>query len=324
MVFISVVFSFRNEEHVLPELIRRVRAVLQGQRAEGVFSGHELIFVNDASTDQSLRILVEHAQNHDDIRVINMARNFGVSPCVMAGLAHARGDLVVYMDADLQDPPEVIPQMIRAWREGNKVDVVHTVRRSRQGESAFKLFITRIGYHILNRYCTVAIPQEAGDFKLLSRRAVEQILKFKEHTPFMRGVVAWIGFNQVFVSYDREARFAGKSKFFVLSPKVISNFFNSAIVSFSAVPLQIASYIGLATILVDFVFILHALREKFLGRAIPGWTAIMIAILFFSGVQLFCIGMIGVYLNSVHEQTKMRPTYIVESTFGFPDSPSNA
>ncbi len=324
MVFLSVVFSFRNEEHVLPELIRRVRAVLQGQRAEGVISGHELIFVNDASTDQSLRILVEHAQNHDDIRVINMARNFGVSPCVMAGLAHARGDLVVYMDADLQDPPEVIPQMLRAWREGDKVDVVHTVRRSRQGESAFKLFITGIGYHILNRYCTVAIPQEAGDFKLLSRRAVEQVLKFKEHTPFMRGVVAWIGYNQVFVPYDREARFAGKSKFFVLSPKVISNFFNSAIVSFSAVPLQIASYIGLVTILIDLVFILHALREKILGRAIPGWTAIMIAILFFSGVQLFCIGMIGLYLNSVHEQTKMRPTYIVESTFGFPDSPSNA
>jgi glycosyltransferase involved in cell wall biosynthesis len=234
MAFLSVVFSFRNEEHVLPELIRRVRTVLQGQRAEGVISGHELIFVNDASTDQSLRVLIEHAQNHDDIRVINMSRNFGVSPCVMAGMARAKGDLVVYMDTDLQDPPEVIPQMLRAWREGDKVDVVHTVRRSRKGESAFKLFITRIGYYILNRYCTVAIPQEAGDFKLLSRRAVEQVLQFKEHTPFMRGVVAWIGFNQVFVPYDREARFAGKSKFFVLSRKVISNFFSSAIVNFSA------------------------------------------------------------------------------------------
>jgi len=315
-LMVSIIFSFRNEEDVLQELISRTRAVLAKEKERNTIDGWELIFVNDASSDRSLEILLGLSQNTKDIKIITMSRNFGVAPCVMAGLAHAQGDAAVYMDADLQDPPELIPEMLNAMREQN-ADVVHTVRRSRQGESGFKLFITKIGYQILNRYSNVPIPREAGDFKLLSRRVIDHLLQFKEINPFMRGLVAWVGFKQIFVPYDRQARFAGKSKFFVLGKKVISNFLNSAIINFSSVPLKIASYCGLGAILIDFLFAIHALIQKVGGVAIPGWTALMLVIIFIGGVQLFCIGMIGLYLNSVHEQSKMRPNYIIESTYGF-------
>jgi dolichol-phosphate mannosyltransferase len=324
MYSLSIVFSFRNEEQVIPELVSRVRAVMAGLREKGELRDYEMVFVNDASVDRSLPLLLELAAGHNDIRIINMSRNFGVSPCVMAGLAHASGDAVVYMDADLQDPPELIPAMAAAWKNDGSVDVVHTVRRSRRGESVGKLFITRIGYAILNRYCSVVIPREAGDFKLLSRRVVDHLLVMKEQKPFMRGLVSWVGFRQVFVPYDREERFAGKSKFFVLSQKVISNFLNSAIVNFSAVPLQIASYLGLVAILVDMVLLGYVVFQKLAGHAIPGGSALMITVLFLGGAQLFCVGMIGLYLNAVHEQTKMRPLYIVESSFGFPEKKLDA
>ncbi len=316
-VSLSIVFSFRNEAEVLPQLVQRTRAVMKEAAQKHLIKDYQMVFVNDASSDNSLALLLDLAVEHKDIGIVNMSRTFGVAPCVMAGLAHARGDAVVYMDADLQDPPEIIIKMLDKYCSDVEVDVVHTVRLSRQGESKFKLFITKIGYSILNRYSNVPIPPEVGDFKLLSRRAVDHILQFKENKPFMRGIIAWVGFKQIFVPYHREARFAGKSKFFVFGKKVISNFLNAAIVNFSSVPLQIASYCGLCAILGDFLFILHALYEKFSGHAIPGWTALMVVVLFIGGVQLFCLGMIGLYLNSVHEQTKMRPNYIVSSTYGF-------
>jgi glycosyltransferase involved in cell wall biosynthesis len=314
--FLSVIFSFRNEEDVLQELISRTKTVLTQEKENNTIAGWELIFVNDASNDRSLEIILQQAQNTKGIKIITMSRVFGVAPCVMAGLAHAQGDAAVYMDADLQDPPELIPEMLKAMQEQN-ADVVHTVRRSRQGESAFKLFVTKIGYQILNRYSNVPIPQEAGDFKLLSRRVADHLLQFKEINPFMRGLVAWVGFKQIFITYDRQPRFAGKSKFFVLGKKVISNFLNSAIINFSSVPLKIASYCGLGAILIDILVAIHALIQKFSGVAVPGWTAIMLVIIFLGGVQLFCIGMIGLYLNYVHEQCKTRPNYIIESTYGF-------
>lgn len=322
--FISVVFSFRNEENVLPELVRRVRAMAAGARQAGIISGHEMIFVNDVSTDRSVALLKELDHEAGDIRIINMSRNFGVAPCVMAGLSYAKGDGVVYMDADLQDPPEIIPEMVRAWKGTEGVEVVHTKRRSRKGESAFKMFITGIGYTILNRYCSVPIPKEAGDFKLLSRRVVDHLLQMHEHNPFMRGLVAWVGFKQIFIPYDREARFAGDSKFFVLSQKVISNFLNSAIVNFSAVPLQLATYLGFLAILADFILIAQLLWRRTQFADISGATTILIAVLFLGGVQLLCLGMIGLYLNSVHEQGKMRPPYIVESTYGIAKDPARA
>lgn len=314
---LSFVFSFRNEADVLPEFVKSIRDVLSLLKSNGKIQKWELIFVNDNSTDRSLDLLIELDRNFGDIKIITMSRTFGVSECVMAGLSHVKGDAVIYMDCDLQDPPELIPQMLSAWQEGDCVDVVHTVRKKRHGESPFKLMITRMGYYILNRYSSVTIPQEAGDFKLLSRRVVDHLLSMHEHRPFIRGLVAYIGFKQVFVEYERHARFAGKSKFFVLSKKVISNFLNSALINFSSVPLQIASYCGILAIFVDVLLIVYTLYQKIQNKAIPGWTALMIVILFVSGVQLFCLGTIGLYLNSVHEQSKMRPRYIVSSLYGF-------
>jgi len=317
--YLSLVFSFRNEETTIPELLRRIRLVMQGLMTDKTIRGYELIFVDDASTDRSASLLKEADQNVHDIRLLTMSRTFGVAPCVMAGLRNAKGDVVIYMDSDLQDPPELIPEMVKTWRNGDNIDVVHTLRRSRAGESPFKMFITRIGYAILNRYSNVPIPREAGDFKLLSRKVVNHVLQFKEYKPFMRGIVSWIGFKQVFIPYDRQPRFNGKSKFFVIGKKVISNFLTSALVNFSSVPLQIASYCGLCSILIDFILLIWVGVQIIQGHAIPGWTGLTLIILFIGGVQLFCIGMIGLYLNSVHEQIKNRPGYIIAATHGFSD-----
>ena len=316
---LSLVFSFRNEEAVLSELIRRTRAVLEKEKQKGVIAAYELIFVNDASTDRSGEILLKERGNHSDIRVLNTSRCFGVAACILAGMEHSRGEAVIYMDADLQDPPECIPQLLEAWKT-QQVDVVHTVRKSRRGESQSKIFLTKMGYRILNSFSTIAIPMEAGDFKLLSRRMVNHLLQLRENRPFIRGLICWIGFKQTFVYYERKARHGGKSKFPVLGWKVLSNFFGSALISFSSFPLKMASFLGLLAILFDFVFLVHVCFEKISGRAIPGWTAIMIAVLFAGGVQLLCLGIIGIYLDSIHEQSKQRPNFIVESTFGFPET----
>ena len=314
--FLSIVFSFYNEEDVLPELIQRTRAALTQLQSQGNIVGYELIFVNDASNDNSLRVLLDCTHGHDDIRIMNMSRRFGVSPCVMAGLAYTKGDLVVYMDADLQDPPEVIPGIIEKMRQTD-ADVVHTVRESRKGESAFKLFLTRLGYAILNKTSSVQLPVEAGDFKLLSRRVVDHILQLKEHRPFMRGLVCWVGFKQEFVPYHRAPRYAGQAKFFILGKDVINNFFSSALISFSSAPLRMAYIVGLWALFFDFILFCHVMFEKLSGRAVPGWTAIMMAILFLGAIQLLCMGILGLYMYSIYEQTRARPNYIVESMYGF-------
>ena len=314
---LSVVFSLRNEEDVLAALIERTRNVLRPLQEKGILSGYELIFVNDNSNDNSLKVLIDCAQGHNDIRVINMSRRFGVSPCVMAGFAYSRGDMVVYMDADLQDPPELLPRLIEVMIE-KKVDIVHTVRESRKGEPILKLWLTGLGYWILNKTSHINLPKESGDFKLLSRRAINHLLRLQEYRPFMRGLVCWIGFPQEFVPYVREARHKGKTKFSVLSRDVISNFLDSALISFSSAPLKMAYFFGIMAIVCDFLIAVHVFIEKFSGRAVPGWAGIMMTILFFSGVQLFSMGILGLYMYSIYEQTKNRPNYIVESTIGFP------
>ena len=318
---LSVVLSFRNEEDTLPEFIRRTRATLAAAKQDGLIRGWELIFVNDDSLDNSLNVLLEADKGHGDIKILTMSRRFGLTPCVLAGLAYSKKEVAVFMDCDLQDPPELIPELIKAYAD-QQADVVHTVRRIRLGESKLKLLITWIGYAILNRYSSVPIPREAGDFKLVSRRVIDHLCQFTmEYNPFMRGLVGWVGFKQIFIPYDRQPRFAGETKFHIISKKVISNFLTSALVNFSSVPLQIASYCGLCAILLDIFLLLYVLSQKLTGQSIPGWSALMLVILFIGGVQLFCTGMIGLYLNSVHQQSKMRPNYIVSSSYGF-DQPA--
>ena len=260
---LSIVLSFRNEEEVIPELIRRLREVLKNECAKQTISNYELIFVNDASTDRSLELLMNAAKKNKDIKIINMSRNFGVAPCVLAGMQYAKGNVLVYMDADLQDPPELIPEMLRVYRE-QKIDVVHTIRKSREGESRLKLLITKLGYFILKKVSSVDIPPEAGDFKLLSRRVVDHLIQLKEDKPFIRSLISWIGFKQTTIEYHREKRFAGKAKFPILGKKVISNFLNSALISFSDVPLKLVSLMGFLVSIGAFLYLIYITIHKFL------------------------------------------------------------
>lgn len=314
---LSVILSFRNEEACLPELISRLRKVLTEERKAGRIRGHELVFVNDASTDASEMILRAHAISNDDIRIINMSRNFGVSPCVLAGMEHSSGDAVVYMDADLQDPPELIPELIRAWKSEPGVGVVHTVRTNRAGESRVKLGITHLGYRILHMSSSIKLPMQAGDFKLLSREVVDHLIAMKEKRPFLRGLVCWVGFKQKTVSYAREARAGGATKFPVISFKVINNFFDSALISFSDAPLRLATVAGLVVSVMALSYIVWVLIEKYRGHNLPGWSAVMTAVLFLGGTQLLCTGLQGLYISSIFQESKRRPNYIVKDTFGF-------
>lgn len=294
-------------------MIARLQKVLKPLVTSQQIRAYEILFVNDASTDGSLALLLNKQKEDSSIRIINMARNFGVSPCVMAGFDHANGDVVVYMDCDLQDPPELIPEMLKQWYLG--FDVVHTVRRARHGESAGKMFITKTGYRLLQFFSDVEVRPNSGDFKLISRRALNEVRRFKEKKPFTRAIVTWVGFKQTYVSYEREARFEGKTKFPVFSYRVLSNFFDSALISFSDKPLKAVSAIGLIVSLVSFGLLVHVLIQKFLGSNIPGWTAIMVTISFIGGIQLVAIGVVGLYVNAIFLESKNRPNYIVSDIY---------
>jgi dolichol-phosphate mannosyltransferase len=314
---ISVVLSFRNEEGTIPELIKRLRCVLEKE----YMNKFELIFVNDASTDNSEKILLEAAKGHNDIRIITTSRAFGVSECALAGMEFSSGDAVIYLDADLQDPPEVIPELINAWKSGNDIDIVHTVRLSRAGEPRIKIWLTDIGYKIIKYVSDINLEIEAGDFKLLSRRAVNQVIKLKEKKPYLRGLVTWIGFNQTIVYYRREARFRGQTKFRFYGYRVMQNYLNSALISFSDLPLKLSLISGGVITFFAIIALIFALLEKFLYQTTLGWwTATIIAMLFLGGLQLITIGILGLYITSIYLETKRRPNYIIKNVFGFDNS----
>ena len=311
--FISVLLSFFNEEGNIPELVRRLRATLAKDQA----GRYELIFVNDASTDRSLELLKELAQGHRDIKIVDMSRNFGVEGCVMAGLRMAKGDAVIYLDADLQDPPELIPTLIETWQRGDAVEAVYTTRLSRAGEGRVKLWLTGIGYMILKRCSNIEVPQNSGDYRLLSRRVVNVLIKLKESRPYFRGLVTWAGFKQVQVFYHRDARFAGETKRSIFSFKVINYFLDSALISFSDVPLKIALILGFVVSFGAFLWLIGVVVMKLLQLAVPGWAAMMVTMLLLGGVQLLTIGVLGLYINSIYRDCRGRPQYIIKDTFGF-------
>ena len=320
--FISVVLSFYNEEPVLPALLERLRKTFDTLLKAQAISGYELIFINDASTDQSEAILKKASVGHNDIRIITMSRNFGIAECVFAGLEYASGDAVIYMDADLQDPPEVIPSLIDAWKNGDDVDVVHTVRESRAGESPIKMFITKIGYKILHRATDIKLPIEVGDFKLLSARAKDHLLQLKEQKPFVRGLVCWVGFTQVSVSYRRDPRFSGKTKFKIFDSRIFGNFFESALISFSSMPLKGMVILGMAISAAAFIVFIYVVIQKFVVPGVTqGWSMLMATMLLLGGIQLLSLGVIGSYLNIVFLEAKGRPRYIIKELFGFTTDP---
>jgi len=308
-MLLSVVFSFRNEQEVIPELIKRLDESLESLDIE-----YELLFVNDASTDGSLELLMDYHKQDQRIKIINMSRKFGVAPCVIAGMKHARGDAVVYMDSDLQDPPELIPTLLKKWQEG--ADVVHTTRTERKGESRIKMWLTRRAYRMINFASDIDIPENTGDFKLLSRRAVNEVVRLNEYDPFMRGLTRWVGFKQTQVFYEREARFAGETHFSLFQSINPIKEFIRGLTCFSELPLYFALVVGFFVSMGAFGYLLYIIITKLMGMHQPGWPALMVTMLFLGGTILFTIGVLGIYIGRIHHDIKNRPPYIIESKIG--------
>jgi len=309
-LLISVVFSFRNEADVLEELLKRIEAVFDVLDVR-----YELIFVNDASTDDSSEILRIRRQSNPNIKVINMSRRFGFGPSVIAGLDYSRGDAVIYMDTDLQDPPELIPTLVAKWQEGN--DVVHTTRTGRLGESRLKMWVTDRAYRAIDLFSEIRVPKNTGDFKLLSRRAVQAILQVKEVDPFVRGLSLWVGYRQAFVPYERQSRHKGETHFSMLTSANPYAEFIRGLTAFSSVPLYLALVIGFVVSVGAFSYLgLIVLQRIFFDIHQPGWPALMVTLLFLGGCILFTIGVLGIYIGKIYNEIKGRPRYVIESTEG--------
>lgn len=268
-----------------------------------------MIFVNDDSTDQSLPLLIELQKNYP-ISVINMSRRFGVYACVLAGMAHAKGDAVIYMDADLQDPPEIIPEMLKKYQEG--ADVVHTTRLGRAGENPVKMAITAFAYRIINYFSDISLPVDTGDFKLLSSRVVREIVNLKEYNPYFRGLTIWVGYKQEFVYYHREPRFKGETKRPLFSRGPIQEFLKG-LTAFSSAPLYFSFILGVVTILLAIGLIIYAIVTKLMGISAPGVSGVLVAVAFFSGVILVTNGFLGLYIAQIYYEVKGRPRYIIKN-----------
>ena len=308
---LSVVLSFRNEVEVIPELLRRLTGVLTALPIE-----YELIFVNDASVDDSLGFLTREASRDRHLRIITMSRRFGPVECAMAGLAFAKGAAVVLIDADLQDPPELIPSLVDRWREG--ADVVYTVRAARRGDSLVRRSVTRAAYRILQAVANIDLPVEAGDFRLMSRRVVDELLKLPERTPYLRGLVPWVGFKQVPVYYERQPRFAGRTHFplFSLNPW---RTFLAGLTSFSTAPLVVLFPLGL-TLMVGSTFGVALLTaSRIWGTSAPLWWWVALGLALLGGAQVTALGIIGLYLARMYDDVRGRPRYIVGSVVGGDD-----
>jgi dolichol-phosphate mannosyltransferase len=306
---ISVIVPCYNEEQVIKETHRRLVAVLDA--IEG--TPYELLYIDDGSRDETLPLLREIAASNPHGRVIALSRNFGHQIAVTAGLEHARGDAVVVIDADLQDPPDVIPEMLERWRQG--ADVAYGVRSAREGETAFKLWTAKVFYRFINRLSDVAIPLDTGDFRLMDREVVDALLAMPERDRFVRGMVAWVGFRQEPVLYRRAARLAGETEYPL---RKMLRFATDGIVSFSLVPLRIAAYMGFLAAGLALLGIVYALALRlFTDVWVTGWTLLFIGMLFLGGVQLLFLGVMGEYIGRIYGEVKRRPLYLVKERLGF-------
>jgi polyisoprenyl-phosphate glycosyltransferase len=304
---LSVVVPLYNEQANVAPLLDRLGAITQRLRDDYDF---EIVLVNDGSGDGTLEAIRSEMQRRPHIVLVNLSRNFGHQLAATAGIEIARGDAIVLMDGDLQDPPELIGAFVRKWREG--YDVVYAVRRSRQGESPFKVWTARVFYRVIKRLTKVAIPLDTGDFRLMSRRVVEALRRSPERHRFLRGMVSWVGFNQVAVEYDRDVRHSGTTKYPL--PKMI-RFAMDGITSFSDIPLRFASYFGFTVSAVAFVYALIVIAFKLFSLKppayTPGWASTIVAVLFLGGVQLMSLGILGEYLGRVYDEVKGRPLYLI-------------
>lgn len=307
-VVCSVVIPMYNEEAVIGETYKRLKKVM-----EGLGQAYELIFINDGSRDRSAHLVYELSHTDSTIRLLDFSRNFGHQAAVMAGLEYASGAYVVIIDADLQDPPEVIPEMIQKWKEG--YEVVYGKRLKRKGDTPFKKATAFLFYRFLRAMTNNDIPMDTGDFRLIDRKVCDVMKNLQEKNKYIRGLVSWIGFRQIPVEYNREERWAGKSKYPL---KKMLRFAMDAITSFSYKPLKLATYLGFLLSLSGFIYLLVVIYQRlFTHTTISGWTSIVVINLFFNGIVLIILGIIGEYIGRIYEEAKNRPSYIIREKIGF-------
>lgn len=309
---ISLVVPILNESKVIGEFYNRASDVLVSLDD----MDYEIIFVDDGSRDDSYRQLSELAGDDIHVRVVKLSRNFGHQIAITAGLDYARGDCIVVIDADLQDPPEVITDMVAKWREG--YDVVYGERADREGETYLKLVTAKVFYRVLASIVRIEIPTNVGDFRLLGHRAAEQLMRMREKDRYVRGLVSWLGFSQTGVSYHRDKRYAGETKY---PYRKMIKFALDGITSFSTVPLKLATWLGYAASLLAFLYLASVFIQKAMGITVPGFATIMVSILFLGGVQLICLGIIGEYIGRIFNEVKPRPMYVVDQCVNLAESP---
>ena len=301
---ISVVIPMYYEEDVANECYNRTKKVLNGLENYD----YEIIFVNDGSKDKTLPILKEIATKDEKAKVISFSRNFGHQAAVTAGLKFVTGDCILIIDSDMQDPPELLVDMLKLWEDGN--EVIYAKRKTRKGESKFKLMTAKMFYKILNNLSDVEIPKDTGDFRLVDRKVVDVINSMPEHNKFLRGLFSWVGFKQEPIEYERQERFAGKTKYPL---KKMLKLASDGIISFSTKPLKIIGGIGIVSIFISFILLIYAILSYIFkwNNLASGWTSLMVAITFFAGVQLVSIWMISEYIARIYDDTKQRPEYII-------------
>lgn len=304
---ISVVVPLYNEAPNIDQLFKRLLSVLDRLNLT-----YEIICIDDGSRDNTLTNLIDYHQRYPEIKVIELSRNFGKEIALTAGLDYARGKAVIPIDGDLQDPPELIGELIAKWREG--YDVVYAKRRSRQGESWLKRFTADMFYRVISKMSRVPIPRNTGDFRLLDQRVVMAVKKIPERTRFMKGLFAWVGYKETAIFYDRPPRYQGQTKWNYWK---LWNFAIDGITSFSMVPLKVWSYVGVLLSLFAFFYGLFLIVWTLVsGVDVPGYPSLMVTVLFLGGIQLISLGVIGEYLGRVYEEVKERPLYLVRDCYG--------
>lgn len=308
MVKYSVVVPAFNEQEVLEETYRRLTEVM-----EQTNESYEIIFINDGSRDRTYEIAEAICQRDSHIKLINFSRNFGHQIAVTAGMEYSSGQAIVIIDADLQDPPHIILEMIKKWKEG--YDVVYGQRLKREGETFFKKFSAKCFYRILNKMTSMQIPVDTGDFRLIDRKVCDVMNSIQEKNRYVRGLVTWVGFKQTAVEYKRESRFAGETKYPL---KKMIKLATDAILSFSYKPLRLAGLVGGTLSVCSFIYLIVVIIQKlFTDTTQPGWASLFAVILFFNGVSLILHSITGEYVGRIYEETKNRPLYIVRDTLNF-------
>lgn len=309
-VVYSVIVPVYNEEEVLAECYRRLTDVLRGMHEP-----YEIIFVNDGSRDASARIIAQLYKNDTSVRLINFTRNFGHMPAISAGMDYARGEAVIVIDADLQDPPELFPQMVAQWKQGYQV--VYGKRMERKGETAFKKWTAKLFYRLIRMLTTVDMPLDTGDFRLIDRKVCDAVKNLREKNRYVRGLVSWVGFEQTAVEYVREERYAGKTKY---SLSKMITFAMDAITAFSYKPLKLATTLGFFISVLSFIYLLFIIYQRlFTDTTITGWASTMALILFTQGIVLMILGLMGEYIGRIYEEIKDRPSYIVREVLEYTD-----